>query len=238
MSRQRSIRLGPFARNKGITGEHKTENRGCQQIIPYLSRPPCTIAGSGGTTPSPGTTLAMLCRLATTASRRATATVNTSAASSRQQTLLSTTSLLVCGRPSSSTTAVSRPLHAATAAATTASDGVELAPPRTRNLSSSASAPAAESISAPKLVFGIPKVDDVARTPPMEEEDSGPVIREMRVQLRPPNEQGSRGARRIRRGAWVKESCGESFCELAQCTKAGTRVDCKAESGAVCTAVA
>jgi len=45
----------------------------------------------------------------------------------------------------------------------------------------------------------------VVRTPPMEEEDSGPVIREMRVQLRPRKEQGSRGARRIRRGKTERE---------------------------------
>lgn len=49
-------------------------------------------------------------------------------------------------------------------------------------------------------MFGIPKEDDVVRTPPMEEEDSGPIIQEMRVQVRPRGEYGSRGARRIRRG--------------------------------------
>eukprot|EP00752_Nemacystus_decipiens_P002069 g1980.t1 len=152
----------------------------------------------------------MLCRLATTASRRATVTAGTSAASPRQQALLST-SLVVCGRPSSSTAvAGSPPLRAPTTAAaatnsTAALCGAEPAATGTRNLSSSSSAAAAESRSAgPKLVFGIPRVDDdVERTPPMEQEDSGPVIREMRVQLRPPSEQGSRGARRIRRAGKV-----------------------------------
>ncbi|CAM9575025.1 unnamed protein product, partial [Ectocarpus fasciculatus] len=56
---------------------------------------------------------------------------------------------------------------------------------------------------ARKLVFGIPKDDDVVRTPPMEEEDSGPIIQEMRVQVRPRGEYGSRGARRIRRAGKV-----------------------------------
>ncbi|CAM9118861.1 unnamed protein product [Ectocarpus sp. 8 AP-2014] len=37
----------------------------------------------------------------------------------------------------------------------------------------------------------------------MEEEDSGPIIREMRVQVRPRGEYGSRGARRIRRAGKV-----------------------------------
>lgn len=144
----------------------------------------------------------MLCRLATAASRRATATVSTSAASPRQQAVLSTSRLvLVCGRPSSSK-ALAGPHTTATAAATTAGGGAELAPVSTRSLSTSSSAPAAESGTAPKLVFGVPKVDDVVRTPPMEAEDSGPVVREMRVQLRPPKEQGSRGARRIRTGTW------------------------------------
>eukprot|EP00903_Cladosiphon_okamuranus_P011668 g10974.t1 len=161
----------------------------------------------------------MLCRLATTASRRATASATTSATIPRQQALLSTSLLVVCGRPSSSTTAagvVSFRSHthtAATAAAATttaACNGAEPALKGARRLSSSPSAAAAEpssrssrSSNAPKLVFGIPKADDVVRTPPMEEEDSGPVIREMRVQLRPPNERGSRGANSVRRAGKV-----------------------------------
>lgn len=42
--------------------------------------------------------------------------------------------------------------------------------------------------------------EGVMRTPPIEEEHTGPPIREMRVQLRPDSEQGSRGARRVRKG--------------------------------------
>ncbi len=137
------------------------------------------------------------------------------AANPRQQALLSTGCLVVCGRHSStaatscssSSNNSSRTRVGSSAAAAGESSGGEGAAASTpsvrRGLSSSSSpAPAVEaaSPSAPKLVFGIPKEDHVVRTPPMEEEDSGPVIREMRVQLRPRNEQGSRGARRIRRG--------------------------------------
>lgn len=43
-------------------------------------------------------------------------------------------------------------------------------------------------------------VEGVMRTPPVEEEHTGPPIREMRVQLRPDSEQGSRGSRRVRKG--------------------------------------
>lgn len=39
----------------------------------------------------------------------------------------------------------------------------------------------------------------VMKTPPVEEVDSGSPIREMRVQLRPESEHGSRGSRRVRR---------------------------------------
>lgn len=41
--------------------------------------------------------------------------------------------------------------------------------------------------------------EGVMRTPPIEEH-TGPPIGEMRVQLRPDSEQGSRGARRVRKG--------------------------------------
>ena len=41
------------------------------------------------------------------------------------------------------------------------------------------------------------------RTPPVEEQDSGPAIREMRAQLRSDRESGSRGARRVRKGGKV-----------------------------------
>lgn len=151
----------------------------------------------------------MIGRVVTTVSRRAAA----------HQALLGSggRSLSVCGRPSSSTTVSgSSGSISHTAAAPRppryAAMGV---PPRARSLSSSpvpasvnseeaqagAADVAATSGAAPKLVFGIPKEnDDVVRTPPMVEEDSGPAIREMRVQLRPPQEHGSRGARRVRRG--------------------------------------
>lgn len=47
---------------------------------------------------------------------------------------------------------------------------------------------------------------ELLKTPPMEEEDPGPKIREMRVQFRPVVEQGSRGARRLRKGAMRKRA--------------------------------
>lgn len=55
---------------------------------------------------------------------------------------------------------------------------------------------------APKLVYAAPREEgrDVVKTPPMEDADTGPAIREMRTQLRPANEQGSRGARKLRKG--------------------------------------
>lgn len=55
---------------------------------------------------------------------------------------------------------------------------------------------------ATKLVYAAPREEGqgVVKTPPVEEEDTGPTIREMRAQLRPSKEQGSRGARKLRKG--------------------------------------
>lgn len=126
-----------------------------------------------------------------------------------------TSSLLVCGRHNSSDHGSKTGAQAARIAASGAAGNADVVvpPSRTRRVSFSSSSAAAAVVAeeaasltttaSPKLVYGIPKEnDDVVRTPPMEEQDSGPVIREMRVQLRPPSEQGSRGARRIRRGQW------------------------------------
>ncbi|CAM9275576.1 unnamed protein product [Scytosiphon promiscuus] len=163
----------------------------------------------------------MIGRVVTTASRRAAAHQAVLGSSGR--------SLSVCGRASSLTTpsscggsgsSMSQTPAAAAGAARAGTVrppryAAVLVPPRARHLSSSpvpaadtseeapARAPGAASGGAPKLVFGIPKDNDVLRTPPMVEEDSGPVIREMRVQLRPPQEHGSRGARRVRRAGKV-----------------------------------
>lgn len=66
---------------------------------------------------------------------------------------------------------------------------------------------------APKLVYAAPREEgrDVVRTPPMEEEDTGPAVREMRAQLRPSNEHGSRGARKLRKGK-RQQPCSGSTC--------------------------
>ncbi|CAN0383626.1 unnamed protein product [Pylaiella littoralis] len=161
----------------------------------------------------------MLGRIAVATSRRSTALASNACSSGgpRQQAVRSvTSSLLVCGRHNSSDHGSKTGAQAARIAASGAAGNADVVvpPSRTRRVSFSSSSAAAAVVAeeaasltttaSPKLVYGIPKEnDDVVRTPPMEEQDSGPVIREMRVKLRPPSEQGSRGARRIRRAGKV-----------------------------------
>ena len=55
----------------------------------------------------------------------------------------------------------------------------------------------------------------------MEEEDTGPAVREMRAQLRPSNEHGSRGARKLRKGK-RRRLCSDVACfALGIATAAG-----------------
>lgn len=76
---------------------------------------------------------------------------------------------------------------------------------------------------APKLVYAAPREEgqDVVRTPPMESEDTGPAVREMRAQLRPSNEQGSRGARKLRKGKLQRLCTGVACVALGTATATG-----------------
>lgn len=62
------------------------------------------------------------------------------------------------------------------------------------------------------------------QTPPMEEEETGPRIRELRVQMRNESESGSRGARRVRRGKY--KIAGKQYLDTQGNVRTDTTARC------------